>query len=347
MKIKASYWIMALLLAAACTHGEGDEAQPQNLVFTAVASHTSKSIITTTTYPQDRPFRVDALYSRGDAYASEVSSYFFHDEVVRYEADVNCWRTVEDYLWPENGILEFFAFSPCSLEATIDNKGGVVADFAINNLEDAQIDFCHAHSFESCSQHPASVPIVFNHALTQLCFKVKMVRNHSSHVEVDDLVQDNEVTIALDSMRIRNVLTEGHFTQIPLQWTVDEESVKDFWLHKGPSVLLGYDSLGLPAASELATVLAIPQEINDNMILDEWHTVHVKSTLYDKSTEETSVTEYDVKRSSSLYVRDVCRSWDIENKYTFRYVVGVNPGDENMSVAVTDWTETKEKFVEE
>ena len=349
MKIlKVSYWILGVCLCAvACYHGEENHRDiRRNIEFTAVVSHTTKSIIATTSYPQDRPFVVDALLSQSGT-SGEPASYLFRAETASYDSDMASWKTAEDYRWPESGILEFYAYSPASQEATIDSENGVVADIAIKDMEDAQNDFCYAYSSEHCSGHPVTVPLVFSHALTQVAFKVKLQRNYESRVDTGDLLQENAFTVSLDSMRVRGLLTEGHFVQTPFSWTPVEGSYRDFWLYRGDPIVMGYDSLGLPASSYVATILAIPQELSDRAILDEWHTVRVHSTLTNRLTGDVTVTEYELPLSASKPLLSVSRRWIAENKYTYLFTLGLSKETGQLAATRTDWTESKEKFIDE
>ena len=62
------------------------------MVFSAVASHSVKSIITTTNYPLDEPFIVEAVHYP-DGNTDSADSVFFKHETVRYSFEESLWKS--------------------------------------------------------------------------------------------------------------------------------------------------------------------------------------------------------------------------------------------------------------
>jgi len=346
MKQVPTYLALMTLLALSCTKNENLGRIPEDLVFSAVASHTTKAIINTTSYPTGEPFAVQAVFAPDGVSVSEGTTYM-DGETVHYESSSDSWRTQENYLWPFEGTMRFFAYSPISGEATLDNQSGVTLPWRIRSYAESQVDLCHATAIERCLGHSKTVPLVFSHALSQVCFKVQPLKYYSSVYQEDDLIQSNIITVVLDSLKIGGIVSEGVFVQNPAEWTLDPDSATEFTLYKKEGGLaLECDKYDNPVLTEISTMLMIPQTLSRETLLEEWHHVHVRTSVTNKvSKEVVSDIEYDIVKSEKICLRDHCRSWDMDNKYTFRVSLGLDPAV--VSVAWTDWTESKEIVVED
>ena len=69
----------------------------------------------------------------------------------------------------------------------------------------------------------------------------------------------------------------------------------------------------------------------------------VRSSVTDLTTGEIiSDQTYNIPKTSSRPLTKVCDRWKMDYKYTFRIAVGQEEDDTELTLAVTDWTETKE-----
>lgn len=338
---RLSILTLVTLALVSCAKNMPDPVDPEPMVFSAVASHSTKSIITTTNYPLDEPFAVEAVYYP-DGELDAKGRVFIQGQKVSYDFGSYLWKTDDDYFWPDRGLLQFFAGSPIIPEVTLDPERGVEADWIVDSAEATQTDLCFGEVVEQCEAHSAAVPIVFSHALSQVCFKARTIRSYSSSKTVGDLIQANVISVVLDSVMVRGIYCKGHFTQHPLAWTHDSSYTADYMIYRSNEGLeLRCDRYENPILYPLATMLLIPQDLPEEALFQEWHHMVVRTSITDKTTGEiVSDMTYSVPGTSTIPIAKYCRRWLMDYKYTFRIAVGLD--DSELTTAVTDWTETKE-----
>ena len=340
---RLSQILLLTTLVAACSKNYAGYVPDDSLVFSAVASHSVKSIITTTNYPLDEPFAVDAVYypDRQDG----PGSCFMSGEAVEYYFEEATWKPRHEYFWPSRGTLVFYAGSPILPQVTFSTEHGIEADWEIPSDEYTQTDLCYAKVEADCSAHPASVPVVFNHALSQICFKARTQANYSYSRTEGNLIQANVITTVLDSVKIRGVISKGHFTQEPLGWKLDTFESAEYTVFRSEEGLpLHCDRYDTPTLYPLATMLLLPQVLYQDVVLEEWHHLVVRSSVTDTTTKQiVSDDTYTLPGYGSIHLADYCREWLMDFKYTFRLAVGQDVTE--VSSAVTDWTETKELII--
>ena len=336
-------YILLLMLVASCSKNYTGYVPDDPLMFSAVASHSVKSIITTTNYPLDEPFVVEAVYypngldKPGNPFMSgEKVDYFFEDAI---------WKPYHEYYWPEKGTLVFYAGSPILPQVTVDPEYGVEADWAIPSDEDTQTDLCFAKASEDCAKHPSAVPIVFNHALSQICFKARTQKNLSYSRTEDNMIQANVITVVLDSVKVRGIVSKGHFSQVPLGWTLDPSETAEYVVFRSDEGLeLHTDRYESPILYPLSTKLLIPQILSADAELEEWHHFNVRTSITDATTKEiVSDMTYSVPGSTVTSLASCCKEWRMDYKHTFRITVGTEKTD--LAMATTVWTETKELII--
>jgi len=344
MHSRLSIFVLLVLALASCSQNLPDEAASQPMVFSAVAAHSTKhdtkGIISTTNYPIDEPFAVQAVYYSG-AQGSNGTMYI-PQQTVSFDFDDGQWKTSSDYFWPDSGTLHFFAGSPVCPSVSISAQNGVQADWEISSNDDALIDLCYAEVSEVCDNHSVAVPIVFNHALSQVCFKAKTLRSYSYSQTTEHMIQSNVITVFLDSVKVRGIVSKGHFVQSPASWTEDSSVTSEYVLFRSLEGLeLRCDRYENPVLTTLNTLLFIPQNILKDAQVEEWHHILVRSSVTDKSSGEiVDDLTYSVPRSSIIPLAEYCNRWVMDYKYTFRLAIGLE--DTELTTAVTDWTETKE-----
>ena len=331
--------ILLLICAlAGCTVNTHEPEQLDSLVFSAVASHSTKAIISTTNYPLDVAFVVEAVHYPG---GTGEGKPFMTAEQVEYDSHEGLWKTKEIYFWPRNGKIVFYAGSPASA-VSISAERGVEADWSIPDENHASTDLCFAEVEEPCKGHSAVVPIVFTHALSQVCFKARTLRHYSNSQTADNLIQSNIITVVLDSVKIGGIASEGHFSQIPLSWKPDAGSATEYVVYNNKEgKILQCDRYDNPVLTHLNTMLLLPQTISGAAYIEEWHHCRVRTSITDSDTGEIVSDEtYTVPKSSVTALAGQSKLWAPGYKFTYRIAVGLE--DTVISTAVTDWTETNE-----
>ncbi|MBQ3983985.1 MAG: fimbrillin family protein [Bacteroidales bacterium] len=313
------------------------------MVFSAIASHSTKCIITTTNYPLDEPFVVKAVHYPEEK--TTEGSVFMDRQVVNYDFEYALWRPVSDHFWPQDGTITFYAGSPDIPEVQVTEENGVVANWSIPSEEYTQTDLCYGEVTENCKTHSALIPVVFSHALSQICFKARSLRNHSYSRQEDNLIQANVITVMLDSVKIGGIVSEGRFTQKPKMWDLNHEVTSEYLVYKNEEGLeLRCDRYDNPIFTVLSSMLLLPQPMTMAAYIEEWHHIIVRSSITDVNTGNivSDVTNI-FHKSARLPLMLKCEAWETDFKYTFRVAVGLE--DTELAMAVTDWTETKEIII--
>ena len=338
--------ILLALVLASCIKNAPDPVDPEPMVFSAVASHSTKGIISTTNYPFDEPFMVEAVHY-DDKTGLSGGKEFLSSETVQYDFDNALWRTRENHFWPLSGNIRFYAGSPVIPAVSVTMENGVTADWDIASIEDTQTDICFAEVDENCNAHSSTVPVIFSHALSQVCIKARTSKHYSYSRTVDNLIQSNVITVVLDSVKLGGIVSTGRFTQKPLGWTPDNSRKSEFPIFTSKEGLeLRCDRYDNPILTKLNTLLLIPQALSQDACLQEWHHVIVRTSVTDMNTNQiVSDTTYILPKSSVIYLADFCEAWEIDYKYTYRLAVGID--SPALSMAVTDWTESREIILED
>lgn len=312
------------------------------MVFSATASHSTKSIITTTNYPLDEPFLVQAYYTSGNS----KNAVYIDRETVQYDFSDILWKTDSEYFWPETGTVRFYAGSPILPEIGFTAENGMVAAWSIPSDEDTQTDLCFADATERCESHSATVPIVFSHALSQICFKARTIKQYSYSRQENNYIQSNVINVVLDSVKIGGIVSKGRFTQMPRGWELDGSETAVYTVYKNDEGLqLNCDRYDNPILEKLSTMLLIPQSLPEGAYIEEWHHINVRSSITDTTTEQIVSDGTNIlHKTSKISLKRYCPEWETDIKYTFRIAVGMDDPTE-ITTAVTDWTETKEIII--
>ena len=337
--------MLAAIVLASCVKSIPGPAHVSEdlMVFSAVASHSVKNIITTTNYPLDEPFVVDAVYYPDGNLSSEGETVMTR-EPVRYYFEDALWKSDSQHFWPQKGKLVFYAGSPVLPQVTLSTERGVEADWSIPTESETDIDLCFARTVENCESHSSMVPVVFNHALSQVCFKARTIRDYSSKYHEGGYIQANVIRVYLDSVKIRGLVSEGHFTQRPRGWDLNSSVTSGYTVFKREEGLeLKCDRYDNPELNEIGTMLFIPQELPADAVIEEWHHADVRTSLTDTlSNVIVRDNSYTIRKSSVIPIREHCERWIMDFKYTLRLAVGIDDEESSLVVAITDWTETKE-----
>lgn len=334
--------VLGLYALTSCMENHPESEGPQQMVFSAVASHSTKDIITTTTYPTDVPFVVESVYYNDSKKGTEGSSFMTRQRI-SFDQSSGVWKPQTEHYWPEGGYIHFYAASPDLPQVTIDPEHGVEADWEIANEEDAKVDLCFAETTEKCALHPVAVPVVFYHALSQVCIKARTLKDYSFSQKENGVVQANAITVVLDSVRLNGVISAGHFNQELRSWTygdpIKKADYKVFDSEEG--LALKTDRYENPIFSVIGTILIVPQRIPEDATIDEWHHIQIRTSTTDTTTGKVlSDITYSIPKFSSIPLAVYCNRLVLDYKYTIRLALGME--DSELSATVTDWTETRE-----
>ena len=271
MKTNQLILAAALVALAACGKENLDLNRQDNLdneigfnVVNKKATKANNEIITGTTYATDNTFKVWGWKSDAADYsefAEDDASNFMSNLTISWNdghdhARAEAWRNAEHYYyWPFVGKIAFLAVHPSTVapsttgwDATNDKPKATFADYTIA-AGNKTVDLMLADN--DGSKTAAALPLVFNHALAQIQFRIRTNSDYSA-----------DVTFAVNSVTINNIDLSGDlaYANGAFEWT-DNAAQTENWAYYATSQNAAYPTDGLDANAALYgdANLMIPQ----------------------------------------------------------------------------------------
>lgn len=315
-RILTYIFLVAAAVTASCTKNVIDLPSGGSISFAPVAEKSTKAIIEGTSYPATESFVVSAYHEGSDAY--------FEDLEASYNNSIALWETSTAEYWPLAGSLDFIAYSPSSASGvTIDSDGVSASDYTIQTLAQMTTDLCYASAtVADCSNHPESVPLVFNHALSQVVFRVKAADYYSN------------VSLSMTSLSMRGIYSVGDFTDTDGWENLNTEF--NYALHNIP-VTLTYDGSNAPVTTDICSYLFIPQELGSNAAIRVGYSV----------TQTISGTDYTLDNSPvTIPLGSSVTEWEAGKKYIYTLNIGLN-NLITISASAVGWTDQPYEIIVE
>lgn len=309
---------VAVLAASACTKTELREER-RAISYAPVASKPTKAIIEGTTYPTSESFVVSAYHNGTAAY--------FENESAGYSSTLNLWETSETEYWPLGGSLTFIAYSPATASGLSIGATGVTAtDYTIQTSEQMQTDICYASAtVADCANHPASVPLVFSHALSQVVFRVKAAENYST--------ASNDVALALTSLGLSGINSVGDFAngtwsnqETPYPYTIKSNS-------DSPTVLTYDPVANTPETIVLGSYLFLPQTLPATARLNVGYRIAQTMGYLDNPPV-------------SIPLGSTIAAWEPGKKYIYTLNIGMNDVI-TFTVSTMGWQDANDNIIVE
>ena len=287
--------VLGVALATSCVKMSTDDTH-RAISFMPVAEKATKAILTGTTYPTTETFKVSAFHN-GQAY--------FENQEAAYNSTLALWATGTDQYWPLSGSITFNAFSPASAGLTIGANGVSVTGYTVTTTEQMSTDLLYAtETVADCSSHPASVPLTFSHALTQVVFRVKAAGYYSNN--------SRTVSLALTSLSLSGIKSVGDFTSAN-GWE-NQRSERNYTLSNS-STTLTYDGQNMPETIDICSYLFIPQELGANAALNVGYDV----------VQTVNQTDYTLANAPvSIHLGGTITQWEPGKKYIYTLNIGMD-----------------------
>ena len=308
MRKRLLFIAMAAVLTVACVKTENDGSNV--ISFSPVASKATRAIIDGTTYPTGESFVVSAYVG---------TAAYFEDLTASYSSTLRLWETSTSEYWPLGGSLKFIAYSPASAGGlSIDATNGVtVSDYTIQSAEAMTTDLLYAtYTVADCSEHPASVPLTFSHALSQIVFKVKAADYYST--------QGSTISLALSSLSLSGILSVGDFADG--SWD-NQETAHTYALSSTP-ISLTYGDQNAPVTADVCANLFLPQEIPADARINVGYSI----------AQNISGTTYSIENPPvAIALRSTITEWEPGKKYIYTISIGLDNLIEFTATA-NEWT---------
>lgn len=174
----------AIVALAACSKTEViNNSVPQEIGFKAVTGAMTKAPLSGTTLPTDGENNMVVYASSSETAEGEYASYFDGVEF-GWNSTSSDWTGTTPQYWPESGFLKFKAFYPASVGTA---SGTATTDVTITGIDisSTQTDILYANltGAQSAETKPV-VPLVFNHALSQIVVKAAVTAEGMTDVNI-------------------------------------------------------------------------------------------------------------------------------------------------------------------
>ena len=347
----------ALVALAACEKGNLDINAPQTLDneigFTAVTKKATKAnnaIITGTTYGTDNTFKVWGWQSEaGDfsEFAANAASNFMSNLTIEWTKGAVpathelAWRNAAHYYyWPYTGKISFLAVHPSDVapsttgwDATNDKPQATFADYTIS-AANKTVDLMLANN--EGARMANALPMVFNHALSQIQFRARTNEDYSA-----------DVTFTLNSVTLNNIDLSGDlaYANSAFTWT-DNAAQTESWPYYATAQEVVYAANDAAAALYGAANVMIPQAANKLALPDDdvQTTITINYTM--EQTGSAAITGTvtvaapwtKVKEGATDYdpAAEVA-AWEPGKKYM--YTLNFKLNEIRFDPEVTDWIE--------
>lgn len=324
---KLTFILIAAAALAACSNDElidGTQGYDNAIVFGNIATRAAITSANDVT-----EFGVWARMNTGDDGTAEADVYvdLLKNERVYKSGE---WTYDNTRYWVYDRTFHFFAYLPYAAsgveEATLTQSGNNYPGYKIpfTMTDAADIDLMIAHKTERTvtgNSFPTSVALEFEHALSQINFKVAKNGNND----------ENKVVIT--KLTLSGVQNKGDFytTRIANSdyWKIatDATSVSLYPVVTG-------EGLGVPTDAKVvleSPLLVIPQEVKKNTIL-----LTIEYNFYN----DAAGTSFAYKNSVSKYLPDT-NSWESGKSYVYNLTLAAEDNDILFGVPTieNDWGE--------
>lgn len=233
---------------------------PQAVRFLPLnGKHSTKGMVSGTTYPTDLPFGTLAYYlEEGKNWNTDMANatlYIPISKVVNksYATSGSAWEVEgKEYYWPKSGSLTFFAYSPFSyaeggdlaVTAITANDGIQIADYDVDAHQATDFMVAKIARDKTANEdQPGSslyngVPIVFQHKLSQIVginfltvatnAEGNLEEHDYSNGRSDGTLEAGDVVFKLKKVEVQNLYTKGTYGYT----TTKADPVAEHWAHQ-------------------------------------------------------------------------------------------------------------------
>lgn len=219
------------------------------------ATKANDAIISGTTYATDNTFKVWGWQSPAadfSEFAEDAASNFMSNLTISWTGGrlsrAEAWRNADNYYyWPFTGKISFLAVHPSTVapsttgwDATNDKPKATVADYTIS-AANKTVDLMFATN--EGSRRVDALPMVFNHALSQIEVQVKTDEDYTADVAFDvESVTFNNIDLSGDLAYANNAFTWTDNAAQTASWTyydtVLEDITKDYQVYGAANVMI-------------------------------------------------------------------------------------------------------------
>lgn len=174
---------LSIMLLTACSKNESVLPEGSSIEFFPNALTTKALILPDSSSPEQLAFPTSETFNvfafadldaDGTAYSTDYTSPLMGDVTIAHQGGF--WKaSTGTYLWPATGTVDFYAYYPSNLSASIVTESPVGLSFSginVGTVIGSQNDPLVASTLLQVSSEKSVVPLVFKHITSQMTVKV-------------------------------------------------------------------------------------------------------------------------------------------------------------------------------
>lgn len=240
-----------------------------------VVGSLTKSAYELTDYPDALDFRVWGYYSTGNVpVVTGDGLEGLYIDGAEFSRQGDTWASSQGkYYWPANGNLHFLGYAPSDAAVTsadVTNRGLQLAGYTVPLTADQDLLVSRVLYAQTNPGAGVGAPIVFDHALSSIVFKVRSGIYGDRTLEDPDRIDTDLRVTKIELFGLKN---KGNFDQAMTTWTGNEQMTspsaaqnpeKGWSGQSGNADYIGYSSA---VAGTVGLVLTdTPQLIHDKTL---------------------------------------------------------------------------------
>lgn len=339
----------ALVAFTACTKIEDIDTAPAKKITFQAASYVPQTKANVSIMPEFTSFPCKAfLHAAGYSETQNmfgdngeiISAYTSGDVVTTTPSQVAYWAPSHDYYWPKDATsyVNFVAWYDKNGAPTTSTETSLVWSNRTIQTSDNILfadEAWHYKQTPSAAYHMESgvsegVPMLFHHALAQLCIKANVTKN------TDDKTPAHTWDVTLEDISLAGVFNQGtlSLTNSDLEAT-GTKAWTGSWATSGTAGSVTMSNVTTPLTTDAVDVLTmqnvLPQTVTDNVVLNFKYNISYKYNGEEYAHE---------KITAALQLNNITNAisaWEMNKKIT--YTITINPETTVIRIdpAMVDW----------
>ena len=210
---------VAAVAMSSCTNDENyfEDVKTPISFNPAAKMHQTRTSISSSAFPTESSFDANAWL--GKTTNGSNTQVYMNGVTISHQQD-NSWKPGTIYNWPPitGATLDFFCYAPESVKPTMGNNldnpntltyTNITVDPTTEKNNDIDILYSDKVVNATSTNCRGGVPVIFNHALSTLAFKVK-----AATLQQANTTKENKITyeVKVKSIKLSNVVTKGSLT---------------------------------------------------------------------------------------------------------------------------------------
>ena len=343
---------VALVAFTACTKIEDTDATPARKITFQAASYLQQTKAEVSIMSEFTSFKCKAfLHAAGytdetqnmfTAEGETISAYTSGNAVTTTSSEVSYWAPSHDYYWPKDptSYINFVGWYDKKGTAPTSSSETLLKWENYSVLTTANLLFAdeawHYKANPTTGYHldgsvSEGVPMLFHHALAQLCIQAKVTKASEGNTSWD---------VTLEDISLAGVFNQGTLTLSntePSGTTPATQPWTGSWVPSGTAGSVSMSDVTTPLTTTAVDVLTmqnvLPQTVTNNVVLNFKYNISYKYNGSEYAHEKITAS---VQLNS---ITDAITSWDMNKKIT--YTITINPETTIIRIdpAMVDWEE--------